>query len=195
MTSQIITIDVVNENGNIISVTTQATIPNEYVCPLTLEMFEQPFMTRYEHSFERDAIVQWISSNEDCPLTRKKLTFKDILPNRALQANIQNWKQELGKSILNKRQQVQDQERDGDNNQVVLEINDVAGYFENDDCTVRTATEDEDADEADLVYFVPVKSDSAVMINKKESFGIAKFFKAKLQARELRRQECAPRAA
>ena len=34
-----------------------AKIPDEYICPLTLEIMDKPLMNRYGHNFERDAIL------------------------------------------------------------------------------------------------------------------------------------------
>jgi hypothetical protein len=68
-------------------------IPNEFICPITLELMRCPMASRYGHTYERDAIVQWISSgNEYCPLTRKRLSYLDIIPHRKLETKIVGWK-------------------------------------------------------------------------------------------------------
>ena len=69
-------------------------IPQEFVCPLTLEIMEEPAMTRYGHNFEITALLKWLEDHEDCPLTRKPLGLRDILLNSVLQRRIYFWKKQ-----------------------------------------------------------------------------------------------------
>jgi len=48
-------------------------------------------MTRFGHSFERKAILEWIQDKGTCPLTRRPLRLSDLVPNRALEGRIQAW--------------------------------------------------------------------------------------------------------
>src|SRR3569832_533287 len=66
--------------------------PEEFNCPLTQDIMKQPKMTRTGHSFERDAILEWIRLHSTCPLTRKPLALHDLIPNRALEVKVQTWK-------------------------------------------------------------------------------------------------------
>jgi U-box domain len=54
-----------------------------------------PVLTRYGHSFERSAIVAWISSSggdvSKCPLTRMSLCLHDIIDDKALKFHITKW--------------------------------------------------------------------------------------------------------
>ena len=47
-----------------------------------------PVSTKYGHSFEREAIFQWIQKHEICPLTNQKLTRADIHENYSLKQAI-----------------------------------------------------------------------------------------------------------
>jgi hypothetical protein len=77
---------ITNTNGDMVI------IPNEFICPITLEIMKRPMASRHGHSFERDAILQWIQSgNGYCPLTRSVLTLKDIVPYHSLKLKINQW--------------------------------------------------------------------------------------------------------
>lgn len=74
-----------------------AAIPSEFVCPLTLELMECPMMSRSGQVFERCAILEWLGrGNERCPISRRPMSLSDLLPHRALQARIFQWKIEHG---------------------------------------------------------------------------------------------------
>jgi hypothetical protein len=88
-------------------------IPNEYICPLTLEIMVNPLMDRYGRSYERSAILEWIASttiscsdNDDndngpptCPITRRPLYAKDLIPNNKLRNEILLWREAHGDDI------------------------------------------------------------------------------------------------
>ena len=66
--------------------------PDEFLCPLTLEVMNVPLMTRWGHSFERNVLLKWIDTHHNCPLTRNPISLSDVVVNRPLQARIQYWK-------------------------------------------------------------------------------------------------------
>lgn len=74
--------------------TSMDTAPEDFVCPLTLQVMVNPVTdpaTKY--TFERSAINEWLYfGQQKCPLTRRPLHPKDLYPNVALQARIQRWK-------------------------------------------------------------------------------------------------------
>uniref|UniRef100_A0A7S2YQY8 U-box domain-containing protein n=1 Tax=Entomoneis paludosa TaxID=265537 RepID=A0A7S2YQY8_9STRA len=71
--------------------------PVEFLCPITTEIMRDPLMTRNGLSFERKAILQWISNhNNTCPMTREPLTPSGLVTNAALKGRIQAWLQENG---------------------------------------------------------------------------------------------------
>ena len=63
-----------------------------YLCPISKEIMENPVITPYGHSFERKAIVEAINRKGECPITRKKLEIKDLIPNYSLKTAIENYK-------------------------------------------------------------------------------------------------------
>ena len=67
--------------------------PSEFVCPLTLDVMDDPIMTKYGHSYERSAILQWLRSGQGvCPLSRRPLQLQDLVTNHGLRIRIQQWR-------------------------------------------------------------------------------------------------------
>eukprot|EP00529_Nitzschia_sp_RCC80_P036803 CAMPEP_0113509504 /NCGR_PEP_ID=MMETSP0014_2-20120614/37616_1 /TAXON_ID=2857 /ORGANISM="Nitzschia sp." /LENGTH=189 /DNA_ID=CAMNT_0000405349 /DNA_START=142 /DNA_END=712 /DNA_ORIENTATION=- /assembly_acc=CAM_ASM_000159 len=70
-------------------------IPNDFMCPLTLTLFEDPLVSKHGHSFERRAILEWLGEgNTTCPITRKPLTPSMLFPNAALRMRVKSWEKE-----------------------------------------------------------------------------------------------------
>lgn len=75
-------------------------IPHEFICPLTLEIMNNPLMDRSGRSYERTAILEWITTkNSTCPITRQPLFVKDLLPNNKLRKEIIQWREEQGEDL------------------------------------------------------------------------------------------------
>jgi U-box domain len=69
--------------------------PKEFICPLTLSVMIDPVLTRHGHSYEREAIMQWIARDTGlCPMTRKPLRLSDMITNHHLRAQIHRWRRE-----------------------------------------------------------------------------------------------------
>jgi len=63
---------------------------DHFICPLTLDIMRDPVTTKYGHTYEREAIEEWVSLHENCPLTRKNLTLEELFPCFALKNAIQD---------------------------------------------------------------------------------------------------------
>lgn len=74
--------------------TASSEVPEEFFCPLTLEIMKYPVMSRTGHSFERQAIFEWLQANTVCPLTRKPMSLSRLVTNAALQERIAAWCEE-----------------------------------------------------------------------------------------------------
>jgi hypothetical protein len=57
------------------------TIPQEFFCPITAEIFFDPVMTSDGQTYEKSAIEEWLKNNEKSPLTGKNLANKKLIPN------------------------------------------------------------------------------------------------------------------
>uniref|UniRef100_A0A7S3LAT1 U-box domain-containing protein n=1 Tax=Amphora coffeiformis TaxID=265554 RepID=A0A7S3LAT1_9STRA len=89
-------------------------IPDRFICPLTLEVMAHPLMTRAGHSFERSAILSWLKRNDRHPLTREPLSPRDLVMNRALQAEIRLWKSKYGDRLLESETEASSDDEDDD---------------------------------------------------------------------------------
>lgn len=71
---------------------TSKEIPDEFICPITQEIMKHPLMSRYGQTFERDAIMTFLTKYKQvCPITRQKLHITDLIRHRALEYRIGIW--------------------------------------------------------------------------------------------------------
>ena len=76
--------------------TNAISIPERFVCPLTLELMKYPYQDRESgQTYERSAIVEWMCNDHaTCPLTRKPLNPSNFSLNNELLMEIYEWKRE-----------------------------------------------------------------------------------------------------
>ena len=68
-------------------------IPNEFICPITQDIMEDPVIIDDGHTFERTAIQQsFLISGFKSPITRAEVSNR-LIPNIALRNRIQDWMQ------------------------------------------------------------------------------------------------------
>lgn len=67
-------------------------VPNRYLCPITFEPMQQPTLhTTCSNNFEETAILAVLDDGRSCPLCRDPLTRGNLVLNRALREQIQEW--------------------------------------------------------------------------------------------------------
>uniref|UniRef100_A0A5B7AI49 RING-type E3 ubiquitin transferase n=1 Tax=Davidia involucrata TaxID=16924 RepID=A0A5B7AI49_DAVIN len=67
-------------------------IPNEFLCPITLEIMTDPVIIATGQTYERESIQQWLDSNHrTCPKTGQTLAHLSLAPNFALRNLILQW--------------------------------------------------------------------------------------------------------
>ena len=66
-------------------------MPEWALCPISTEIMVDPVATRYGHSYEKDALVDYIEDHEKDPTENMPLTLSDMFPNRQLQEAIMIW--------------------------------------------------------------------------------------------------------
>ncbi|KAM3341545.1 U-box domain-containing protein 15 [Capsicum galapagoense] len=67
-------------------------IPNEFLCPITLQIMTDPVIISTGQTYERESIQQWLNSNHHtCPKTGETLTHLSLAPNFALKNLIGEW--------------------------------------------------------------------------------------------------------
>lgn len=59
-------------------------IPRSFICPLTMEAMVDPVMDAEGNSFERAALLQWLSYYRVSPISRQPLNANLVVPNFSL---------------------------------------------------------------------------------------------------------------
>lgn len=65
---------------------------NFMLCPITQEPMVDPYLAPDGHSYEYDAVFQWVSQQHSSPMTRAPMTTDQLRPNRALKEAIERWR-------------------------------------------------------------------------------------------------------
>jgi hypothetical protein len=69
-----------------------ASSPEEFLCPITLQLMIDPVIGSDGRSYERAAINQWLRSNPCSPMTRQPMTASSLKPNYALKSAIDRFR-------------------------------------------------------------------------------------------------------
>lgn len=70
-------------------------IPDEFRCPISLDLMKDPVIVASGHTYDRNSIAQWINSgHHTCPKSGQKLIHMALIPNYALKSLLQQWCQE-----------------------------------------------------------------------------------------------------
>lgn len=64
----------------------------QFICPITLEVFKEPVMDEHGHTFEKTAIEKNLLISPNCPLNRQPINT--LTPNRVVQEVIENWQKQ-----------------------------------------------------------------------------------------------------
>jgi hypothetical protein len=65
--------------------------PDEFRCPITMEVMTDPVIGDDGQTYERAAIERALSANPVSPMTRQRMTTANLRPNFALRSTIQRW--------------------------------------------------------------------------------------------------------
>ncbi|CAN1126428.1 U-box domain-containing protein 11 [Linum perenne] len=68
------------------------TIPDDFLCPISLELMRDPVIVATGQTYERSFIQRWIDAgNMTCPKTQQKLQHSTLTPNYVLRSLIAQW--------------------------------------------------------------------------------------------------------
>ena len=73
--------------------------PEALLCPLTYQPMTDPVVDPEGNSYERSAIVEWLSRKQESPITRSPLGVAELIPNRALKALILHYTRDVMGSV------------------------------------------------------------------------------------------------
>ena len=71
--------------------------PDEFYCPISFEVMDDPVSDAEGNTYERRVIEQWLASHDVSPLSNAPLAHKHLAPNRALKKLIEEAR---GRSML-----------------------------------------------------------------------------------------------
>jgi hypothetical protein len=60
-----------------------------FICPISLEVMEDPVITADGSSYERASIEAWFKKTDRDPLTNEIVSSKALIPNKTLKSAIQ----------------------------------------------------------------------------------------------------------
>jgi hypothetical protein len=69
-----------------------ASIPEEFLCPITLQIMTDPVIGSDGRTYERTAILQWLRTNPHSPITREPMNRSALKPNYALKSAIERFR-------------------------------------------------------------------------------------------------------
>ena len=67
-------------------------IPSEFICPITLQLMNDPLISRFGRNYDSHAILSWIAKHRSCPITRQPLSPSNLIRDRILQSKILMWR-------------------------------------------------------------------------------------------------------
>ncbi|OMO75951.1 Armadillo [Corchorus olitorius] len=75
-------------------------IPDEFRCPISLDMMKDPVIVASGHTYDRNSIAQWINTgHHTCPKSGQRLIHMALIPNYALKSLMHQWCQENNISL------------------------------------------------------------------------------------------------
>ncbi|KAF3976785.1 hypothetical protein ACB098_06G139600 [Castanea mollissima] len=75
-------------------------IPDEFRCPITLDLMRDPVIVASGHTYDRNSIARWINSGHyTCPKSGQKLLHMALIPNYALKSLKHQWCQDNNVSL------------------------------------------------------------------------------------------------
>lgn len=93
-------------------------IPDEFRCPISLDLMKDPVIVASGHTYDRNSIAQWINSgHHTCPKSGQRLIHMALIPNYALKSLLQQWCQENNIPLLDSTpSSISDSERSSNSN-------------------------------------------------------------------------------
>jgi len=89
-----------NNNGKVLEVSEDdehdgdddEEVNSPFMCPITLQIMEDPVITPHGITYERQAILDWIEKKRTCPITQKPLGAEELITCYALKSAIEDYK-------------------------------------------------------------------------------------------------------
>lgn len=75
-------------------------LPDEFKCPIGLDLMQDPVIAADGHSYEREKINQWFINSQRSPVTGTYLRDLNVFPNIGLRNQINSWLTQQGREEL-----------------------------------------------------------------------------------------------
>uniref|UniRef100_A0A6V7QS59 RING-type E3 ubiquitin transferase n=1 Tax=Ananas comosus var. bracteatus TaxID=296719 RepID=A0A6V7QS59_ANACO len=70
----------------------EMSIPDEFRCPITLDLMRDPVIVSSGHTYDRSSITRWLDSGRhSCPKSGKRLIHTAVIPNYAVKGLMEQW--------------------------------------------------------------------------------------------------------
>ncbi|WCJ19926.1 U-box domain-containing protein 1 [Euphorbia peplus] len=70
-------------------------VPDEFRCPISLDLMRDPVIVASGHTYDRNSIAQWINAgHHTCPKSGQRLIHMALIPNYALKSLVHQWCQD-----------------------------------------------------------------------------------------------------
>jgi hypothetical protein len=79
-------------------------VPDDYICPITAELMQDPVSTVDGHIYERAAITQWLKDHDTSPKTGEVLEAKMLIPCHVLRGMIRKFEEERAAAAAQEEQ-------------------------------------------------------------------------------------------
>jgi hypothetical protein len=66
-------------------------VPPQYLCPITYEVMKEPVVCADGHTYEQEAIEEWLRHHDTSPVTNAVLPIKQTFPNYSLRSAIRDF--------------------------------------------------------------------------------------------------------
>lgn len=90
-------------------------IPDEFICPITLKIMDDPVLCEDGYSYEKSAIIA--IQNSLSPMTRQPINKSKLIPNRALKNTISKYKVDIKRKLEKHDQKMKEKAKKEKHNQ------------------------------------------------------------------------------
>jgi hypothetical protein len=66
---------------------------DDFLCPITMEIMNDPVVALDGHTYERDAITEWYTKHDNSPMTGLPVDSKSLVANHTLRSAIISWRE------------------------------------------------------------------------------------------------------
>ena len=73
---------------------------DKYLCPITRQIMVEPVVDALGNTYDKDAISEWLKTNDTSQKTKEKLPNKNLTPNNNIKTEITEYKEEKIKKGL-----------------------------------------------------------------------------------------------